>query len=70
MEIRCKVSKRFLADINIEEYYESLKKIGVDTTLPIKLKFACPRCKMIEEYEVYPTHYAHIKSYKKDFTKR
>lgn len=69
MEIRCKVSKRFLAEINIEEYYESLKKVGVDITLPIKLKFACPRCKMIEEYEIYPTHYTHIKSYKKDFTK-
>lgn len=66
MEIRCTASKRFLAEINIEEYYEKLKKIGVDISIPIVLVFACPKCKQIEEYEIYPTHYKHIKSYHKD----
>ena len=38
IEIRCKASKRFLIDINIEDYYNKLKKIGVDITFPIKIK--------------------------------
>lgn len=66
MEIKCKTTKRFLCDIDIEEYYNNLKKIGVNITTPIKIKFACSKCKMIEEYEIYPTHYVHIKSYKRE----
>lgn len=66
MEIKCKATKRFLCDIDIEEYYNNLKKIGVNITTPIKIKFACSKCKMIEEYEIYPTHYVHIKSYKRE----
>lgn len=66
MEIRCKSSKRFLAEVDIENYYKSLLKMGIDSTLPLVMKFACPRCKMIEEYEIYPTHYVHKRSYKKD----
>lgn len=66
MEIRCTGTKRFLLNINIEEYYNSLKKIGVDITIPIKVEIPCGKCKMIEEYEIYPTHYKHIKSYKRE----
>lgn len=66
MEIRCTGTKRFLLNINIEEYYNSLKKIGVDITIPIKLEIPCGKCKMIEEYEIYPTHYKHVKSYKRE----
>ena len=64
MELRCKASKRFLLEINIEEYYNNLKNIGVDITFPIKIKIPCGKCRMVEEYEIYPTHYNHIKSYK------
>ena len=66
IELRCKASKRFLLEINIEEYYNNLKKMGIDITTPLKIKIPCQRCKMIEVYEIYPTHYTHIRSYKKD----
>lgn len=65
MEIRCKATKRFLFEIDIENYYKNLKKIGIDITTPIKLKIPCQKCKMIEEYDLYPTHYIHIRSYKR-----
>lgn len=64
IEIRCKASKRFLMNINIEEYYNSLKKMGIDTTMPLTIEIPCPKCKMIEVFEIYPTTYKHIKSYK------
>jgi hypothetical protein len=66
MELRCKASKRFLLEINIEEYYNNLKKMGIDITTPLRIKIPCQKCKMIEEYEIYPSHYNHVKSYKRD----
>lgn len=57
MIIKCKSSKRFLCEIDIENYYTKLKKMGIDITAPIKLTFACPKCHLIEVYDVYPTHY-------------
>lgn len=65
MKIKCKATKRFLFNIDIEQYYDKLKKIGVDTTLPIIIEIPCQKCKMVEVYEIYPTHYTHIKSYKR-----
>ena len=65
IELRCKATKRFLFEINIEEYYKNLKKMGVDITTPLKIKIPCQKCKMIEEYEIYPTHNIHTKSYKR-----
>lgn len=69
MIIKCKRSKAFLAEINIEDYYKSLLKMGIDVSIPIKLKFSCRKCHLIEEYEIYPTHYELIKSYSKDLQK-
>lgn len=66
MQIKCQATKRFLFKIDIENYYNNLKKMGVDITLPLVIEIPCQRCKMIEVYEIYPTHYTHIKSYKKD----
>lgn len=66
MQIKCQATKRFLFKIDIENYYNNLKKMGVDITLPLVIEIPCQRCKMIEVYEIYPTHYVHIKSYKKD----
>lgn len=66
MQIRCKASKRFLFEINIEEYYNNLRKIGIDITIPLIVNIPCGKCKMIEKYEIYPTHYTHRKSYKRD----
>lgn len=66
MQIKCQATKRFLFKIDIETYYNNLKKMGVDITLPLVIEIPCQRCKMIEVYEIYPTHYIHIRSYKKD----
>lgn len=64
MEIRCKSSKRFLMEINVEEYFEALKKMGIEMKQPLKIIIPCAKCRMIEEFEVFPTTYKHIKSYK------
>ena len=66
MQIKCQATKRFLFKIDIENYYNNLKKMGVDITLPLVIEIPWQRCKMIEVYEIYPTHYTHIRSYKKD----
>ncbi len=66
MEIRCKSSKRFLMNINIEDYYNKIKKLGLSMEAPLLIEFPCPKCKMIEVFEIYPTTYRHIKSYKFD----
>lgn len=64
MEIKCNATKRFLFKVDIETYYESLKKLGVDITIPLIIEYPCQKCKMVEVYEIYPTHYNHIRSYK------
>lgn len=51
-------------NINIEEYYNSLKKMGIDTTMPLIIEIPCSKCKMVEVFEIYPNNYKHIKSYK------
>jgi hypothetical protein len=66
MEIKCQATKRFLFNIDIETYYNNLKKLGVDITTPLVIEIPCQKCKMIEVYEIYPTHYIHTKSYKRN----
>ena len=66
IEIRCNASKRFLLNISIEEYYNNLKKMGIDITTPLTIEVPCGKCKMIEVYEIYPTRYIHTKSYKRE----
>lgn len=66
MEIKCQATKRFLFNIDIENYYNNLKKLGVDITTPLIIEIPCQKCKMIEVYEIYPTHYIHTKSYKRN----
>ncbi len=70
MEIKCKISRRFLCDIDIEDYYSNLKKMGVDITTPIIIKFACRQCKCIEEYEIYPTHYTLVARHDRQIDKK
>lgn len=65
MEIKCQATKRFLFKIDIENYYNNLKKMGVDITLPLIIEIPCQKCKMVEVYEIYPGTYKHIKSYKR-----
>lgn len=66
MEIRCQATKRYLFKVEIEKYYENLKKMGIEVETPLIIEYPCSKCKMIEVYEIYPTHYRHIKSYKRD----
>ena len=40
--------------------------MGIEIKTPILIKIPCGKCKLIEEYEIYPTHYIHIRSYKRD----
>ena len=65
MEIRCKSSKRFLMKINIEEYLNNIRKLGVSLELPLVIEIPCRTCRAIEVYEIYETHYKYIRSYKK-----
>lgn len=64
MQIRCKSSKRFLLNIDIEKYHAAFTKSGLDISIPLIIEVPCPRCRLIEVYEVYPTTYKHIRSYK------
>ena len=53
MIIRCKKTRRFLVEINIEEYLENLRKIGIKQELPLRITMPCPRCHKVEGYDVY-----------------
>lgn len=57
MEIRCKKTKRFLVDINIEDYLKNLEKIGIKQEIPLNITLPCPRCHKIEKYAIYSNHY-------------
>ena len=57
MEIKCKKTKRFLCDINIEDYLYNLEQLGISQELPLKLTVPCRLCKEVEVYHVYEKHY-------------
>lgn len=63
MEIRCKKTKRFLVNINIEEYLDNLKKLGISQEIPLEIIIPCPRCHQKEVYNIYSTHYVFIKNH-------
>jgi hypothetical protein len=63
MEIRCKKTKRFLVNIDIEKYVRNLEKIGIKQEIPLEIIIPCPRCHKKEEYAIYPTHYEFIKNH-------
>lgn len=60
MEIRCKKTKRFLVDINIEDYLVNLKNIGISQEIPLQIVIPCPRCHQKEIYDIYEKHYVFI----------
>lgn len=57
MEIRCKKTKRFLVNIDIENYLSNLEKIGIKQEIPLKIIIPCPRCHKKEQYLIYSSHY-------------
>lgn len=65
MEVRCHASKRFLMNVNIEDYLKDLERIGISQQTPLIIEIPCKTCKAIEVYELYKTNIKFIKSYKK-----
>ena len=65
MELRCHASKRFLMNINIEEYLADLEKLGISQQTPLLIEIPCKTCKTVEVYELYKKDVKFIKSYKK-----
>lgn len=61
MIIRCKKSKRYLCEIEIEDYLEKLEKLGFSQEIPLEIKVLCKSCKEQEIYHVYKTHYKFIR---------
>lgn len=57
MRIICKKSKRFICEINIEEYLKNLEDIGISQQIPLKIKTRCRACKEDETYLVFKDRY-------------
>ena len=62
MKIRCKKTRRFLVDIDIELYLKNLRTLGIKQEIPLKITLPCPRCHQIEVYEVYEDKYIFIEN--------
>lgn len=60
--IRCKKTKRFLCELNIEDYLYNLEQLGVSQEIPLKLVVPCRLCKESEEYYIYKDHYTFIQN--------
>lgn len=67
MVIKCKKSNRFLAEVNIEEYLETLEKEGIVQEIPIKITIPCKSCKQIEVYNIYKNKYVFVDNLTKKF---
>lgn len=65
MRIRCKKTKRFLLEIDIEEYLENLRNIGIKQELPLRITLPCPRCHKVEVYDIYDNRYVFIENVNK-----
>lgn len=65
MIIKCKKSKRFLCEVNIEDYLKNLDQLGISQELPLRIIIPCRACKQIEIYEIYEKHYNFKENLKK-----
>ena len=65
MKIRCKLTRRFLLEVDIENYLENLRKIGIKQEIPLRITVPCPRCHKVEVYEVYENRYVFIENINK-----
>lgn len=45
MIIRCKKTKRYLCEVEIEQYLENLEKLGISQEIPLEIKVLCKSCK-------------------------
>ena len=64
MKVRCKKTRRFLIDIDIESYLCNLRKIGIKQEIPLRVTLPCPRCHEIEVYDIYESKYVFIENKK------
>lgn len=62
MIIRCKKTKRFLCDIDIENYLSNLEKLGIKQEIPLRITCVCKNCKKSEIYDIYKNHYIFVKN--------
>lgn len=62
MIIRCKKTKRFLCDIDIENYLSNLEKLGIKQEIPLRITCVCKNCKKVEIYDIYKNHYIFVKN--------
>ena len=69
MRIKCKKTKRFLCEVNIEEYLENLKKLGISQEIPLEITVPCRTCREVEVYHVYEKHYIFKENKEKSVTK-
>lgn len=68
MIIRCKKSKRFLCELNIEDYLTNLEQLGISQEIPLRLTVPCRLCKEVEVYHVYKNHYDFIENKDRDIS--
>ena len=57
MQIKCKKTKRFLAQINYDEIINLLAEYGVVLERPLEIVIPCKNCKTSEIYHIYKDHY-------------
>lgn len=62
IEIKCKKTKRFLVEIDIETYLNNLRLIGIKQEIPLTITIPCPRCHKKEVYDIYEDRYVFIKN--------
>ena len=62
MKIKCKKTKRFLLEIEIENYLANLRRIGIKQEIPLRITLPCPRCHKIEVYDIYENKYVFIEN--------
>lgn len=60
MKIRCKLTRRFLVDIDIETYLKNLRALGIKQEIPLRITLPCPRCHKIETYDIYEDRYVYV----------
>lgn len=65
MKIKCKKSKRFLCEVEIEEYLQNLEQLGISQEIPLKIIVPCRACHKVELYYIYKNHYEFIENLEK-----
>ena len=66
MKIKCKKTRRFLVDIDIELYLKNLLALGIRQEIPLRITLPCPRCHKIEVYDIYQDRYVFIENKEKE----